>query len=181
MSTERYRYQLGFSLIELLIVIIIISVVYFLGFSNIEKQTNTIKALTPINLKQTIINSNLFQGSGILTCINECKSCYIRKDINSPFQEYQNKINLKNLEAYTLDSRDTLQKIEYGRYHDEKVCLILQFYHNKSSTQIILKQDNNVYFLPAFFGKPQKTNSLDDAKELWLKNTSLVSNQGDFY
>lgn len=181
MTTKRYKYHNGFSLIELLIVIIIISIVYFLGFSSIEKQLNTTKALTPLNLKKSIINSDSFQGSGTLVCINKCKSCYIRKDINSPFQEYKNKINLKNIEAYTLDSQDSLQEIEYGRYQDEKICLMLQFYPNGSSTQIILKQDNSVYFLPAFFDKTQKVDSLNDAKDLWLKENSLVSNHGDFY
>ncbi len=181
MSIKRCKHQYGFSLIELLIVIIIISIVYFLGFSNIEKQLNTTKALTPLNLKQTIINSDLFQGSGIFICIDKCKSCYIRKDINSPFQEYKNKINLKNIEVYILDSHDTLQEVEYGRYKDIKICLMVQFYQNKSSSQIILKQDEDVYFLPAFFDKAQKVDSLNDAKELWLKNNSLVSNLGDFY
>ena len=58
---------------------------------------------------------------------------------------------------------------------------MIQFYSNQSSTQIILKQNDDVYFLPAFFGKAQKVESLDDAKELWLKDNPLVSNHGDFY
>jgi len=48
---ETVRHHKGFSLIELLIVIIIISIVYFLGFSGIEKTTDKPKALTPLNLK----------------------------------------------------------------------------------------------------------------------------------
>ena len=44
----------GFSLIELLIVILIISLVYFLGFSSIEKASTKAKALTPLNLKSSI-------------------------------------------------------------------------------------------------------------------------------
>ncbi len=175
------RNRKAFSLIELLIVILIISLVYFLGFSNIEKSSNKPKALTPLNLKSTIVKSDIFQGEGSLVCIDKCRSCYIRKDINSPFEAYENGIDLKNIEAYTLDARDSLQKIEYGRYQDEKICLVLQFYRNGSSTQIILKQDDNVYFLPAFFGETQKVGSIEEAKELWLKNNRLVSNKGEYY
>jgi len=175
------RIRKAFSLVELLIVILIISLVYFLGFSNIEKVSNKPKALTALNLKSSIVKSGIFQGEGSFVCIDKCRSCYLRKNINSPFEAYENPIDLKNIDAYTLDARDTLQKIEYGRYQDEKICLALQFYRNGSSTQIILKQDNDVYFLPAFFDEAQKVASLEEAKALWLKYNPLIANKGDFY
>ena len=171
----------GFSLVELLIVIIIISLVYFLGFSGIERSSTKAKALTPLNLKSSILKSELYQGEATLLCINKCRSCYIRKDINSPFEAYEQGIDLKDMKAYTLDARDSLQRMEYGRYQDKKICLMLNFYANGSSTQIILKNRDAVYFLPAFFDEPQKLDSLEDAKEIWLKNAQLVSNSGDFY
>jgi len=171
----------GFSLIELLIVIIIISIVYFLGFSNIELSSNKAKALTPLNLKNNILKAGLFQGDATLLCINKCSSCYIREDINSPFEEFKQSIDLKNIEAYTLDSHDSIQRIDYGRYQDKKICLIINFYSNGSSTQIILKNNRAAYFLPAFFDEPKEVDTLEEAKELWLKNSQLVSNSGDFY
>ncbi len=171
----------GFSLIELLIVIIIISIVYFLGFSGIENSSTKPKALTPLNLKSTILKSELFQGEATLLCINKCRSCYMRKDIHSPFEAYEQGIDLKNIEAYTLDARDSPQRMEYGRYQDKKICLMLNFYANGSSTQIILKNRDAVYFLPAFFDEPKKLDSLNEAKELWLKNSQLVDSSGDFY
>jgi len=90
-------------------------------------------------------------------------------------------IDLKGVEAYTLDERESLSPLEYGRYQDQKICLRLDFYKNGSSTQIILKNREGVYFLPAFFGTPQKVDTLEEAKELWLKNSTLASNSGDFY
>ena len=171
----------GFSFIELLIVIIIISIVYFLGFSGIDNTPTKPKALTPLNLKSTILKSELFQGEAMLLCIDECNTCYIRKNINAPFEAYEQSINLKNITAYTLDSQDSLQTIEYGRYEDEKICLMLKFYANGSSTQIILENKEAVYFLPAFFDEAQQVDSLEEAKALWLKNAKLISNSGDFY
>jgi hypothetical protein len=159
----------------------IIAIVYFLGFSGIDKSSNKPKALTPLNLKSSVIKSELFRGEATLLCINKCRSCYLRKDINSPFEVYEDRIDLTNIKAYTLDSRNSLQKIEYGRYQDKKICLILHFYPNGSSTKIILKNKEAVYFLPSFFDTPQKIISLEEAKKLWLKNSQLVSNSGDFY
>jgi len=171
----------AFSLIELLIVILIISIVYFLGFSSFEKQTEKVQVLTPLNLKSTLIKSELFQKESTLICINDCKNCYLRAEINSPFQAYDQKIDLKGTEAYTLDANNALQKMEYGRYKDKKICLKLDFYNNGSSTQIILKQKGKVYFLPAFFGEAKEVDSIDEAKDLWLSDQKLVSNSGDFY
>ena len=171
----------GFSLIELLIVIIIISIVYFLGFSGIDNATTKPQALTPLNLKYTVLKSELFQGKATLICINKCRSCYIRKDINSPFEAYEHGIDLKNIKAYTLDAQDSLQQVEYGRYQDKKICLMLNFYPNGSSTQIILENKEGVYFLPAYFDESQKLDSLNEAKEFWLKNSELVASSGDFY
>jgi hypothetical protein len=105
----------------------------------------------------------------------------LRNGVNSAFESYESNIDLKDTQVYTLDSRDSLLQLEYGRYEDHKICLILDFYKNGSATQIILKNDKGVYFLPAFFGKAQKVDSLEEAQNLWLKHSDLVSNSGDFY
>ena len=178
---QKSKGQKGFSLIELLIVIIIVSLVYFLAFSGIENTEDKPKALSPINLKSSIINSELFQGEATLLCINACRSCYLRKNIHAPFEAYENKIDLQGTEVYTLDANDALARVEYGRYDDTKICLTMQFYRNGSSSKMILKQKDDIYLLPSYFGEAQKVDSLSDAKELWLEETHLVDNRGDYY
>ncbi|SFZ97355.1 hypothetical protein MNB_SV-5-284 [hydrothermal vent metagenome] len=175
-----YSRRGAFTLIELLIVIIIISVVYFLGFSGIQKVSAKKEMLTPLNLKSSIEKSKNFTGKGTLLCINNCKECYFSEDISRPYEKVEDKTNLEDLEAYTLDMNNDLLKLEYGRYKDKKICLVLDFYKNGSSTQIILKQKESVYFLPAFFGEPEELDSLEDAKDLWLKYSDKLSS-GDFY
>lgn len=179
--SKRYKVSKGFSLIELLIVILIVSIVYFLGFEGVEIGKRKPKALTPLNLKSNIITSEHFSGQATLLCINQCRSCYLRQDISSGFEEYTSPIDLTNIQAYTIDVRDTLIPIEYGRYQDKKICLIMDFFKNGSSTQIILKNDKGTYFLPAFFGEPKEFSSLEEAQEYWLRNSTLASDNGDFY
>lgn len=178
---KRYSVHKGFSLIELLIVILLVSIVYFLGFEGVEVGKKTSKAMTPLSLKSNIFSSELFHGKGTLLCVDKCRSCYLRDDLSSPFEAYTSAIDLTNIEAYTIDKYDSLSRIEYGRYEDKKICLVIHFFNNESATQIILKNDKGSYFLPAFFGEPQKFSSLEEAKEYWLRNTDLVSNSGDFY
>jgi prepilin-type N-terminal cleavage/methylation domain-containing protein len=171
----------GFSLIELLIVILIISIVYFLGFSGVEMNSSKPKALTALNLKPTIMKSDIFTSEATLLCIDKCRACYLRRGVGSAFQPYEHGIDLKGTKAYTLDEQESLLLLEYGRYQDKKICLMLDFYKNGSSTQIILENESGIYFLPSFFGSAQKVDSLNDAKDLWLKNSDLASNSGDFY
>ncbi len=171
----------GFSLMELIIVIFIISLVYYLGFSGVELGKQRPKALTPLNLKETITSSELFSQKATLMCVNKCKQCYLRKGISSPFKAYESKIDLSNIKAYTIDESDSLVQIEYERYNDQKICLIMDFYANGSSTQLILEDEENAYFLPAFFGQAKKFGSVEDAKDYWLEKSRRVSNSGDFY
>ena len=171
----------AFSLLELLVVIVIVSIVYFLGFNGVEKSENRPRALTALNLKTTIQNSELFRGKATLICINRCKNCYLRTDISSPFEAYENNIDLTGTKIYTLDAQESLFQVEGGRYQDKKICLEMNFYQNGSSTQMILENKHGIYFLPAFFGEPKKVDSLEEAKELWLKNNKLAANSGDFY
>lgn len=180
-SLMRNTMHKGFSLLELLIVILIISMVYFLGFNGIELGDKRPKALNPLNLKETLLSSHTLTTKATLLCVNNCRNCYIRANISSPFTEYESPIDLENIKAYTLDSDDALNLIEYERYQDQKICLIMDFYPNGSSTQIILEDEQQSYFLPAFFGQPQVFPSPEEAKEYWLRNSAAVSNSGDFY
>ena len=173
--------QKGFTLIELLIVILIVSMVYFLGFSAFEKPKNTVKTVTLLKLKSVIKRADTFQGEATFICIDQCKSCYLRTNIQTPFESYSLPINLEQTKAYTLNSSNELIDLEYGRYQDEKICLVLNFYPNGSSTQIILEHPKGVYFFPAFFGEAKRFDNLEDAKDFWLKQSDILSDTGAFY
>jgi len=105
----------------------------------------------------------------------------MRKGISSAFVEYDSAIKLADIEAYMVDTSDDVQKIEYKRYKDQKICLKMDFYANGSSTQIILKDKQKSYFLPSLFGEPKEFDELDEAKEYWIKTSSLLSDNGAFY
>ena len=178
---KRHHWHKGFSLIELLIVVVIISLVYALGFSNFQIRKSTPKALTPLNLKETIVKSEFFSGHATLMCVDKCRKCYLRQGITSGFKAYSNKIDLTNIKAYTLDERESLRELEYERYDDQRICLVMDFYNNGSSTQIILEDEEGAYFLPAFFGEPKRFDSPEDAKAYWLEQSHSVSGSGDIY
>jgi prepilin-type N-terminal cleavage/methylation domain-containing protein len=172
----------AFSLIELLIVIFIVALVYFLGFGAISWSPQTNNQITPLNLKQSIQTSSFYQGHGKLICIDKCNTCYFQTNIHSKLINIKNHINLgKNVAIYQLDKDDILTKRDFGRFNDKKICLIMDFYKNGSSTQMVLENDTGIYFLSAYFNSSAKVDSLSDAKDLWLKSNKPLENLGDFY
>lgn len=171
----------GFSLIELLVVILIVSVVYFLGFGEFGFTKAKPKPLTPMNLKAEILKSKMYESEATLICLDKCRTCYLRSKFSSAFQPYPNALDLKELKVYALDESDALVRIEYGRYQDQDICLMIDFNHNGSSTQVILENQNGAYFLPSFFGKTLRFNSPEEAREYWLKKSYSLSDSGAFY
>ncbi|MCB4744739.1 MAG: prepilin-type N-terminal cleavage/methylation domain-containing protein [Sulfurovum sp.] len=171
----------GFSLMELLIVIFIISLIYFLGFGGMEKREKISEILTPLTLKKILTQNPLFARKGTLICINNCHSCYFREDISTPFKPYNGKVNLADAKVYTLSNNNNLQKMDYGRYQDKKICFKFNIYRNGSTSQLIVHTKKGIYFLPAYFGEPTEVTSLQQAKSLWLAHAHDLSRRGDFY
>ena len=168
----------AFSLLELIIVVMIISISYMLVFSSMQKGEKEPKALTPLNLKYTLLDSNL-TGEREFICINNAKECFIYQ--NGVVIPYENKIAIQDISVYKINSEDNTYKLDYGRYDDNKISFRFTIYANGSSTQMIIKQNKNFFYLPTYFGEVKKVSSLDEAKKLWTENTELVSNSGDFY
>jgi len=176
-----YTLRKGFTLVELLIVIVLVSLVYSLGFNTIKLRKKEPKALTPLNLKDNIVSAEGFNGQITLLCVDKCKTCLLRRNISSSYQPYAHGINLTDIKAYTIDASNSLVRIEYDRYNDKRVCLKMDFYPNGSSTQIILENNQATYFLPTYFEEAKEFESPEDAKDYWLENSHLVSDNGEFY
>jgi prepilin-type N-terminal cleavage/methylation domain-containing protein len=171
----------GFTLLELMIVVFLIVMIYALVFTYFSEEEKRPEALTPLTLKSALVEAGMINGHTTLLCTDECRRCYLRQGINGSFELYENRIDLQDAELYLLDADRELSLAEYGRYNDKKICLKLDFYPNGSSTKAVLKTPAGIFYLPAYFGKPREINSLEEAKELWLKDTELVSHTGDFY
>ena len=168
----------AFSLLELLIVIMIISLSYMLVFSSMQKASTEPKALTPLNIKSSLLDGNV-TGDRELLCINNSQKCFLYQDNNIIPYEY--KLSLKDLKVYKINSEDNTYKVDYGRFKGDKISFRFNIYANGSSSQMIIEQNNKFFYLPTFFGKPQVVSSLDEAKDLWIKPTELIKNSGDFY
>ena len=171
----------AFSLIELIVVVLIVSLIGFLVVSSAIKQQQKVEILDPTTLPSTLRKSFQGQGDVELFCIKKCKECYVLQ--GQQIVAYDGGINFaKDLEIYKLDNNNQFVHIdELGRVKDKKVCLRYHLYPNGSTTQMVISNNMGIYYLPSFFGKAVKVDDMEEAKALWTKDNYNLRDSGSYY
>ena len=169
----------AFSLLELMIVIILISLVYSLVFSSMQKKEKEPAALEAKNLKSTLLDNGLTHTEAEFFCLDKCSQCFLYS--NGETNKYEGKLALGELAVYRMGRNNRLEKEDFGRYEDHPVCLRFKLHSNGSSSQMVIKNKTGVYYLPALFGESLKTASLEDAESLWLKYSDTMGDSGGYY
>jgi prepilin-type N-terminal cleavage/methylation domain-containing protein len=176
-----YASHKGFSLLELIVVVMIVSLIGFLVFSSAVTQQQKTKVLDPTTLPSTFRDSFKGQGDVELFCIKKCEECYVVQGGN--ISPYDGGIDFgKDVEIHLLDDDNRFVEIDdLGRIKDKKVCLRYHLYPNGSTTQMVIVNKNGIYFLPSYFGKATKVEDMEEAKELWVKEDYSLRDSGSFY
>jgi len=174
---EKVSTHKAFSLIELLIVIAIISLFGFLVFSGLKKSES--KKNDTLSIAKLKDASRHINSDKELVCIKKCKECFFSPFGSSKMQAAPTL--LKPLIVYTLDKNNNPQEIDFGRVGDEKICLRFKYYQNGSSSQMIIESEDKFYYFPSYFNDVQRTDTLEEATNKWLKNSEILTNRGDFY
>ncbi len=169
----------AFTLLELIIVVLILSLISLLLATTMQKTGQKQKPLTPENLKAMIGELGLLHTEGELFCLDACRQCYLYKDGKTT--KYEGAVALGEMEVYRLDSEEKLSKIDFGRYDDHPVCLRFAFHANGSSSQMVIQNRSNSYFIPAFFGDVIKFSSLEEVEEYWATQVKSLKDQGEYY
>ena len=171
----------AFSLLELIVVVMIVSLVGFLVFSSAIKQQKKTEDLNPSTLPATFKKAFRGQGDVELFCIKKSTECYVMK--GKQITPYDGGIKFgNNIEIHTLDKDNHfVQQDELGRLKDDKIDFRFHLYPNGSSTQMVIVNDQGIYFLPSYFGKAKKVEDMEEAKELWIKSKYDLKDSGSFY
>jgi len=165
----------GFSLIELIIVILIASLFASVIFSNISFGTKKKQTVGIRQLKDNEQTRNI--GEAELVCLDKCRKCFI----TGSGKQIEVESRLKPLKAYILDDSGSAQELDFGRVKNKKVCLRFHYYANGSTSQMILESDEKFYFLPSFFGEIEVFDGVDDAVERWTKYRKQLDSMGTFF
>ncbi|CAA6817228.1 MAG: Unknown protein [uncultured Sulfurovum sp.] len=176
-----YKKHKGFSLLELIVVVLIVSLIGFLVFSSAVKQQQKTEVLDPSTLPSTFRKSFKGQGDVELFCIKKCSECYVVQGAN--ISPYDGGINFgKDVKIHLLDKDNHFIELdELGRIKDEKICLRYHLYANGSTTQMLIVNHQGIYYLPSYFGEAKKVADMEEAKELWIKEEYPLRDSGSFY
>ncbi len=139
----------AFTLIELIIVILLISLVYFLAFSSFDLKQNQKKDLEIADLKNYLLSNFSYEKSLKLVCLDyEFFPCYIFID-----GKRNEEIKIENLFVqepkvymYTKDLKDFYLnevKIENITY---QTVFEIEFNEDYKHKDIVLEYDDKVYF-----------------------------------
>lgn len=168
----------GFTLIELIVVIILISSTYFLVFSNnsfgVKKEE---KKLGLYNLKEYLLDNFKFTDELIFSCIEENFSCYVTIDgqLNAKFK-------VKNFfkqipEVYEYNKEEKRVEFDEIRIDNSNHNIIFELKINddyKTNEFIVNTLDKEVFVFNSIFTKPKIYNSLNESFEAFNINKSKV-------
>ncbi len=157
----------------------VISFSYLLVFSSMQKTQEKSKALQITNLKSTLKEQNLILSDSELFCLDRCQKCYLYQDGESTL--YDGDLAFGDLTVYDMKSDGNLKKVDFGRFQDNAVCLRFKFYHNGSSSQMVVKNSKGIYYLSSFFAEPVEVDSLDSAEALWVEHADKLEDSGEYY
>ena len=159
----------GFSLVELLIVVVVMGIVYKFtlnSLSDIEQSQHQTK-LNLLNLKKKLLQYD-FENQARVVCYNDCFTCKVildnKKEIDiEPFLSQE-----VVLYSYDNELAEFVEKENEPYFNKENVekqsCFSFRVFKNGSSEQLYVQSEGKVYWLGDYF-KIKVYDSLKDAKE----------------
>jgi prepilin-type N-terminal cleavage/methylation domain-containing protein len=167
----------GFTLLELLVVIFLVSLMAMLVFGTMAKKKDEKRSFDIRQIKTLL--STVPNGGAELVCTEECRHC-VWLSGEERTQKEGGTMDGK-VAAYLLDPEGGGKRIDFGRYGDKKVCLRFRYYENGSTSQMIVAWQNAFYFIPAYFGKVRRFPRLQEAVEYWREKNGMLQSAGDYY
>jgi len=166
----------AFTLLELLIVILLLSIFAFMVFGSMKRQARKPSEPKVTELRRLVRQEGT--GDRELFCVDECRRCMIRERGG---KERTFAVHFPPLVAYGLDRGGQPRRLEFGRWHDKKVCLRFWMRANGSNDQMILESGGSYYFVPAYFGTIETFGTLEAARDRWLRDADALRDRGDYY
>ena len=159
----------GFTLIELVIVILIISIVYLLIFSNNSFNIkNQEEKITLYNLKDFLLKNFEFEKELSFLCIEKDFSCYVKTDgkIVEDFKINHFFIKTPDIYEYNIEERRVNFKDLRIENFDYKVVFELKINSDYKTNEFILDTlENKVYVFNSIFTRPKLYETLNESFE----------------
>lgn len=174
------RVKKGFTLIELIVVIILIMSAYFLIFSNSNFALKKEKiALSLENLREVMLENFEFNDELSFVCIEENYECFFK--IDGKIDESSGIKNFFKDKPLVYEYNKELNSIEFAQIelNNTKQDIIFEFKINddyKTNEFILDSYNDKVYIFNSIFKEPKIYSSLNEVKDDFEKNEIEVKN-----
>lgn len=169
----------GFTLLELMLVIVLMGIVYgsvINVFERYKKKAIDVTFMSLPKYMQDFSHNNHVS----LICINQCGECLLFVDEKftqnvTPFME-------KDIQLYRYDKDTGVREFQALPYfpadgQEEEVCFRYDIHPDGSRSEMIVKDNKDVYFFPSYFGSVQRYVSIEKAIEQQAEMARKVAEQ----
>ena len=164
----------GFSLIELLIVVLIVGVVYTLAIGSFDNlKTNKAKP-TLLNLK-SYLSKIKHEKNVKLICLDSCESCsvFVDGEINEELSDKFDGFLDKSVNVHSYNINTGLQSVSDSVYFNsenvsQNICFSYTLDKKGIGSQVIVEYKKSIYDFTSSLGTTQKyasTEEFIDAKQ----------------
>jgi hypothetical protein len=152
-------------LIEILIVISIVSFVYYLSIEMFAKKNTSVKKIQ-LEYLPKYLNKYEFSKTLSLKCINDGKKCFVYSDGNI-VDNIEDLFTHKPI-VYSYDSSLDIQyfdDIEIKKLDRNEVCFQYDINRYKKHSDMIVEVNNKIFMFNSFYEKAIKFEYLSDVSE----------------
>ena len=165
----------GFTLLELMIVIIIMGIVYSMVNVSMKNSAKTLSTLSPKTIASVLQSIDDGVDRSFYIYGDECDQAMFIPELDEKI-EIGDVFFATDTEVYELDAFGSTQVREFSplEIEDEtfNVCMKFNKYANGSVSHFIYKNGNRFYQNNPYFGKVHISETLDEAKEK-MENRSI--------
>lgn len=160
------RIRSGFTLFELLLVLLLIAILYGLFAQNFSINRGEQEGVKLEKLNLYLRERFGFDGQKVtLKCLNECVECKVLVD-NDDANTTLDIFDGSSVNAYKYDGRRA-EKIEFDDWHiseyrQEKVCFEMSVYPNGSNDKIAVEYKEKVYLFENYLDENRVFGSIGE-------------------
>lgn len=164
----------GFTLFELLLVLLLIVVLYGLFAQNFSLNKNETENVKFERLNLYLSEKFMSDKKKVsLKCINDCAECRVLLDNNDTNITLDIFDKNANINAYKYDGK-RFEKIEFDDWHPneydrEKVCFSLDVYPNGSNDKIAVEYRGKIYLFENYLDENRVFDSLGELQDFAQK------------
>jgi len=169
----------SFTLVELLIVLLLISLLYGIFIQRLGFQSKKKISLTPLELPSLVENNDSLE----IICTNECQKCalYEKNKKIKDIDLFQNEVKVFDIDPSGNSVTKKFLPLFDTTHNPIPVCFRYKSYPNRTADSFILSYQDKFYIFFPYLYPPKEVSSLEEAVEIYTAKKWLPLQSDEYY